>query len=255
MNNKSFENNQGKNIKIYVSTIKKIDRLLPDNYQVVQAGSTNNTSIMPYMKDNTGENISYKNASYCELTVLYWLWKNSCDDIIGLTHHRRFFTSLGLIPHILTTEEIGSILKGNDLIIPKPISVGTSIEAQYKTVHIKEDYDLCRETIREYFPEFLESFNENSKLCFLHPYNMFVARRQILDHYCSFLFPLLEQLEKQIDISNRDSYQQRVFGFLAERLFQTWLLKEKQLQSIEIPVYNIEQSIVKQKIRGFLDKK
>ena len=256
MNNKNFENSQFKNIKIYVSTIKKIDRLLPENYEIIQAGSTSNPSIIPYIKDNTGENISYKNTSYCELTVLYWLWKNSNEDIIGLTHHRRFFFQESLIPQILEVEQIRNILKKNDMIIPRPVSVGTSVEDQYKAVHIREDYDLCRETIRECFPEFLDPFDKNCKLSFLHPYNMFVTKKEILADYCSFLFPLLEQLEEKIDISGRDSYQQRVFGFLAERLFQTWLLKEEeQLQVIEMPVYNMEQSIVKQKIRGFLDRR
>lgn len=255
MNTIDFKDNKLENIKIYVSTIKKINCLLPQDYVLIQAGSANNSSIISYLTDDIGENISYKNNSYCELTVLYWLWKNSDDNIVGLTHHRRFFFQDRLFPQILKIEEIRDILKEGDLIIPKPVSVGTSVEEQYKAVHIREDYDLCRETIRECFPEFLDAFNKNSKLSFLHPYNMLVARKEILNAYCSFLFPLLEQVEKQIDLSGRDNYQQRVFGFLAERLFQTWLLKEDQIKPIEIPVYNIEQSIVKQKIRGFLDRK
>ena len=32
------------------------------------------------VKDNTGEHISQKNRSYCELTVQYWAWKNARED-------------------------------------------------------------------------------------------------------------------------------------------------------------------------------
>lgn len=236
-----------KTIKIYVSATKKIDRILPSNYEIVQAGSANSNVDFSYRKDNIGENISYKNKSYCELTVLYWMWKNSTYDIEGLTHHRRFFFNKGIIPQILKIKEITRILKKKELIIPKPISVGKSVESQYKSAHIETDYDLCREIIKKNYPEFLLAFDKNSKVDFLHPYNMLITRKEILNDYCSFLFPLLEEVERQIDISKRDNYQQRVFGFLAEGLFQTWLIKYSNLNTMELPVYNIEEPFQKQK--------
>lgn len=240
-------------IKIYVSTVKKINKNLPSGYEIMQAGSEINYLISSYTRDNIGENISYKNKSYCELTVLYWMWKNSHNDILGLSHHRRFFFNQNLIPQILNINEIRNILKKKEIIIPKPSFLGLEIEPQYKSAHVKEDYDLCREIIKEDYKEFLEAFDINGKQKTLHSYNMLITRKEILDDYCSFLFPLLEKIETQIDISKRDTYQQRVFGFLAERLFQVWLIKYESLEKQECPVYKTDRPIMLQKLKRYLE--
>ena len=235
---------------MYVSTVKEIEDSLPDGYKIIHAGCENKPFIRTDLKDNILDNISIKNQSYCELTVLYWIWKNSDSDINGLVHHRRFFFNKGIFSHILTIEEVQKILSENEMIIPKPVYVGEGVEAQYKQAHISEDYDLCREIVRENFKEYVEAFEFNSRMQYLHPYNMLITRKNILNDYCSFLFSILERLEEKIDIHERNPYQQRVFGFLGERLFQTWLIKNSNLTTIEFPVYNVEKSLSKQKIKS-----
>lgn len=245
--------NKQETVKIYVSTIKKVNRKLPENYEIIQAGSEINPLISSYTRDNIGENISYKNKSYCELTVLYWIWKNSQEDILGLSHHRRFFFNRDLIPKILNITEIRRTLEKKQIIVSTPVFLGLEIGPQYTKGHVKEDYDLCREIIKEDYKEFLESFDINSKQKYLYSYNMLITRKEILDDYCSFLFPLLEKVEAQIDLSKRDAYQQRAFGFLAERLFQVWLIKNKNLEKGEYPVYNTDKSIMLQKLKRYLN--
>ena len=46
-----------------------------------------------------------------------------------------------------------------------------------------------------------------------------------------WLFPILVSLETQIDISDRDTFQKRVFGFLAERLFNVFFNQAHRAQS------------------------
>lgn len=52
---------------------------------------------------------------------------------------------------------------------------------------------------------------------------MFVMKKSLFNQYSNWLFPILFELEKQVNIKNYDSYQSRLFGFLSERLFNIWL--------------------------------
>jgi len=54
--------------------------------------------------------------------------------------------------------------------------------------------------------------------------NMVITSKTLYDEYCSWLFDILFEVEKRTNIENYDDYQKRVFGFLSERLFRTWLL-------------------------------
>lgn len=62
------------NTKIIIATHKLYDMPQDDIYLPVHVGREGKEPL-PYQPDNTGDNISDKNASYCELTGLYWAWK------------------------------------------------------------------------------------------------------------------------------------------------------------------------------------
>ena len=56
---------------------------------------------------------------------------------------------------------------------------------------------------------------------------MWITKKEIFDAYCGWLFDILFEAEKRIDFTKYDAYQGRVMGFLSERLFRVWLLKQE----------------------------
>ncbi len=151
------------NITILVATHKRYWMPSDKIYLPLHVGAEGKAPL-PYTPDNTGENISSKNPNYCEITGLYWAWKNLTTDYIGLCHYRRYF---------------GKSVYTNDI--------------------------------------------------------LFAA-------------------EKKIDLSQRRDYQARIFGFLAERLFNVWLEK-KQLRVAEAAIISLESIHWGKKITRFLMRK
>ena len=81
-------------IKNYIITHKKFQVPDLEEYIPIQVGAEGKQDL-GYLKDNSGDNISSKNSNYCELTGMYWVWKNDKDsDIIGISHYRRYFTRI-----------------------------------------------------------------------------------------------------------------------------------------------------------------
>ena len=65
-------------ISIFVSRRIDVNIMAVDNplYRPMRCGAVFDTARnSAYAGDNTGNNISNKRLSYCELTVQYWAWK------------------------------------------------------------------------------------------------------------------------------------------------------------------------------------
>ena len=220
---------------IYVVTHKNIQLELPKNYKIIGVG--NNNIINEHLHDDTGDNISSKNKNYCELTALYWLWKNSQDDFVGLEHYRRMFLNDNINEvGLLSETEILSILEKYDIIVPTLFDNKTrTVYQHYLESHKKRDLDLTKNIINHRYPEYSDPFNQVMNSRYEYGFNMMITRRDILKEYSKWLFDILFTLENKIDISEYDKYQQRIYGFLSERLFNVWIKHKK---------YNIKENVI-----------
>jgi hypothetical protein len=83
---------------------------------------------------------------------------------------------------------------------------------------------------------------------------MFIMRKNILNLYCTWLFDVLFELEKRIDISGYSTSEMRVFGYISEWLLDVWLDKND-YKSLEIHAMFMEDQHWPKKIFSFLTRK
>lgn len=256
------------NIKIYIFYYK--NGWIPNNdllYQPIMAGNELFTGTKTFPGDNTGENISYKNPLYSELTGIYWVWKNRKQDVTGSCHYRRFFTArpepflyrlkrllyypaglykkrFGLIytansalfaPRILNQQEIVTLLNKYDAILPQARKLKYSVEKHYRKYHNKNDMGIIESILSEKYPEFLDAFHTVLKGKKLYANNMFILKDEHYQEFMVWWFDVLFEFEKHIDFNQYTGYQTRILGFIAERFLNVWFMK-KQLNCVELPV-------------------
>lgn len=227
-------------------------------YIPIRVGNANFSSNI-IINDECGDTIHHKNSSYSELTALYWIWKNTTDDIKGIMHYRRYFLRSRhyiwpiLSRFMFSEKEIKKILEFHDIIVPKSLPKNLTLKTEYGNVHNISDFLLLREVVLELHPEYLKSFDlitNSNQNQFRFYYGMFIAHSKIFDEYSDWLFSILFSLESQLDINHYDDYQKRVYGFLSERLINVFI-HHNNLSFKELNVVHLEVSLL-QHFKSFL---
>lgn len=239
-----------KNIKIIVATHKKYEMPKDTMYLPVQVGKEGKKDL-GYQPDNEGENISLKNPYFCELTGLYWGWKNLNADYVGLSHYRRHFSiekrvpkdRKGRINSTLKEEQLKEILRSTDIIVPKKRNYYIeNLYSHYKHTMYIEPLEETRKIIEEKYPNYLNEFDRLHKRTSAHMFNMFVMKKEIANEYCTWLFDILFELENRIDVTQYDDFHARFFGRISELLLDVWMntnhLKYKEVKVIDIEKVN-----------------
>ncbi len=239
-------------VKLIVATHKEYQMPTDEMYLPVLVGAEKygadgdeNDGKALYTRDDSGDNISKKNKNYCELTGLYWAWKNVPADYIGLVHYRRHFSngnrSGDKWERVIGADELESQLQQAPVLLPKKrhYRIETNY-SQYVHAHHAVDLETTLEILSEKYPDYVDAWNEVMKKRSGHRFNMFVMRRDIFDKYCEWLFDVLFELENRLDISEYSENDARVFGFVGERLLDVWLTSN-QIEYAELPYVFMEK--------------
>lgn len=197
-----------------------------------------------FQGDNTGDNISIKNAHYNELTAVYWAWRNLAADAVGLVHYRRYLSlhKQKNLATILTQQQTESLLQQHDIILPKKRNYYIeSNYSHYVHAHHAEPLVLTRKIIEQDHPAYLSAFDQVLRRKSAHMFNMFIMKKKPFDEYCQWLFDILAKVEQNLDISDYNQYETRVYGFISERLLDVWLAVNHQYRTTEVNFVYMEK--------------
>lgn len=243
-------------IKIIVCCHKDDIKACSEVYMPLHVGKEISNLDLGITCDNIGDNISSRNSVFCELTGLYWAWKNLQNvDYIGFCHYRRYFDfhHLGRIGFPITTLPVQDfyntdltisqdVLKWLDdgyMILPAEWNLRCSVYLDYCEHHNSSDFRIMGDVIREMSPgryeeAFLSSMVNSNHLI---PLNMFIMSKEQLNNYCSWLFPILFETEKRINNANYNAVQKRIFGYMSERMLNIYIkaehIRNKQLSILK----------------------
>lgn len=230
-------------LTMYMVTHKSVS-FIPEGRTPIFVGNGDNTGR--YVSDNTGDHISYKNKNYCELTAFYWIWKNDhSSDYVSIEHYRRFFMNpVSLFPRICQKKRLKGYLEKYNVVTSRYYRFGISIGEYYRQRHFAEDMDVVEDAVRNLYPEYLEDLHSvmNGFQCPM--FNMNAMPKELFDTYCQWLFDILFYIEEHVDMSERTDYQKRIFGFLAERMLNVWIM-HNHYQAKRLPVYYVGGSVIK----------
>lgn len=246
------------NVKIIIATHKKYQMPTDELYLPVHVGAegkidnAGNPLDLGYIKDNTGDNISELNASFCELTGLYWAWKNLDADYIGLAHYRRHFCykkkSNNAFDNVLKYIELKPFLEQVKVFTPdKRRYYIESLYSHYAHTHYASHLDETRKIIAEKYPEYLDSYDVVLKRTYGYMFNMMIMEKSYFNDYCAWLFDILFELKDRINMPELSVFQGRFYGRVSEIIFNVWLdyqlktgkLKPNQVK--EIPCIHMEK--------------
>lgn len=194
----------------------------PEWLYPIQAGAALTEKRVADILDNSGENISYKNVNYCELTVLYWIWKNclnkdkTSEKYYGLFHYRRWLN--------LSDTDMEKISKNNiDVILPFPTVHEPDIREHHARYIEKQDWNAVFCALKELAPQYFKAYNEIFSQKYMYNYNILIAKTEVLKKYCEWLFPILRQVE-EVSVPKGSERADRYIGYIGENLLTLYFM-------------------------------
>lgn len=260
-----------KDIKIFVSHRIDLDSVTIDNplYVPVRCGAVfDKRENVTMLGDDTGDNISEKRMSFCELTVQYWAWKNVEADYYGLCHYRRYLSfkekdiyspsmkqgfldsmSVDNLDYCQLRNEIKmrKVIEECDILVSysydfkKDWIPNTSAKNIYEgwleqcSKYVdKRSFEVMLELIKKKYPAYYDFAFEYMHGNKFRGFNCFVMKKEAFHELCKFEFEILFDLENRIDVKYYSDQKKRTIGYLCEWLYSIWIAYQEKTKKYKV---------------------
>lgn len=262
-------------LKIFVSYKYKKPVFQNEIVTPIQTGRAISDEIFYDMiGDDTGDNISAENKKYCELSAQYWIWKHYEEignpEYVGFMHYRRQFIfdkKLKTLPYTwligtkfyfvddiydnyikhFSAEKIYPHLSDDVSCITfprvdiRPISKRNNMRSHFSVgmpYQKEEVFDVMEKVIHEYYPNYVETFEEFKNGTEMFCCNSFIMKKDLFFEYSEFLFGVLQKVDELVDSKDFSADELRFLGFLGEYLLSIFVfdkLKDPAFKLKELP--------------------
>lgn len=220
---------------IYVVKHKPYDLPeLPDGYKSICVGGYSEPGAFDCSE---GENLERFNIKLNELTAFWWLWKHTDDPVIGVDHYRAYLTDND--KNILTMPQVEEMLEDNDIIL-HAFQINCTVETNVIMSGLNGG-GRAVDIVRRLLPDgYGTAWDEVMYGKWYHIANLMIARREIFDAYCEWLFPFIIEAAKEYRPNPGCLFQEkRAVGYVAEAMLSVWVrkqnLKVKEVPAIMLP--------------------
>ena len=191
--------------------------------KVIQVGADLTDIDIAKLKDNTGDNISSRNRDYCEVSAIYWVWKNdNTNDYVGFCHYRRRFAIDEAMLHYIMENAYDAVYT-----IPVLTDGGMYHEFIGRNYFLTPKmWELTTNAITKLCPEYLEFWREYANSYFILPCNMFIMKKNVFDKFCEWLFSILKEVDTYY-LGQGIQCDNRYLGYIAECLTTVYVMKHK----------------------------
>lgn len=184
------------------------------------------------LSDAVKDNISNLNPVLNELTAIYWIWKNTTNDYVGIEHYRRKFVVNPYIyddTKVLDRRMIKQYLEEYDFIVSKSggdgiLTVKECIQFNTNSKIFIEVFEEIKKIIKLKYPQYIKAFDSCFSGYTFYPCNLFITKRVMFDEYCTWLFDIILNFKEMDLLFKQEGENRRILGFIAERLLTVWLM-------------------------------
>ena len=183
--------------------------------------------------DDSGDNISWLNPWWGELTAIYWLLKNDTSPLVGNCQYRRRWQEQALAPS-----------SDNVLYVPEPAVFGASLAEQMAEGHASFDGAamMLEAATTINFPLTVQEVEKVLQQNHFHGCLMARGPSKEYKHFMSVLFRCMAPIwhNNSDKIMTVQGYDRRAIAFIAERMMTAIILCREKLFDFEIMTAPIE---------------